>query len=153
MTKRKRPSRSPAVVEPAREETHGVVSRASELPEATRERLAELSRLEPDWDSYGALRVAPQAIAAAGAIVGQVIDRAGAQGAPRDIMPLADGGVALEWRRHGLELGLNACPEGGWSALLVERNESGRRATERYDLADAEALALIFKVIGADDAR
>ncbi len=37
-------------------------------------------------------------------------------------------------------------------ALLIERGEGGRRATERYDLADAEALALIFRVIGTTDA-
>jgi hypothetical protein len=67
-------------------------------------------------------------------------------------MPIADGGVALEWRSPRLELALNACPEGGWSSLLVERGEGGRRATERYDLSDAEALALIFRVIGADSA-
>src|SRR5262245_58777229 len=115
MTKRRRPSRSPAAAGPAHGETNGAASRASGLPDATRERLAELGRLDADWDSYGALPVAPQAIAAAGEIIGRVIDRVGVRGVPRDMMPIADGGVALEWRSPGLELGLNACPEGGWS--------------------------------------
>ena len=152
MTKRKRRLQSPPVGEAERAEANGVVSGASELPETIRERLVELSGLEADWDSYGALRVSPRALAAAGAIIDQVVARTGEHGVPRDIMPIADGGVALEWRSPGLELGLNACPEGGWSSLLVERGEGGRRATERYDLSDAEALALIFRVIGADDA-
>ena len=152
MAKRKRFPRTPPVAEAEREGANGVVSSVTGLPDATRERLAELSRLEPDWDSYGALRIAPEALAAAGSIIGDVIARTGTQGVPRDIMPIADGGVALEWRGPGSELGLNACAEGGWTALLVERGEGGRRATERYDLTDADALALIVRVIGADAA-
>jgi hypothetical protein len=152
MTRRKRRTQSPPIAEAERADVNGVVARASDLPGATRERLAELSQLEADWDSYGALRVSPEAIAAAGVIISQVIARAGERGVPQDIMPIADGGVALEWRSPRLELALNACPEGGWSSLLVERGEGGRRATERYDLSDAEALALIFRVIGADSA-
>jgi hypothetical protein len=152
MTRRKRRTQSPPIAEADRADVNGVASRVSDLPDATRERLAELSGLEADWDSYGALRVSPGALAAAGAIISQVIARAGDRGVPRDIMPIADGGVALEWRSPRLELALNACPEGGWSSLLIERGEGGRRATERYDLSDAEALALIFRVIGADDA-
>jgi hypothetical protein len=152
VTKRKRRNQHASVAEAEHEERNGAVSSGPELPEATRERLAELGRLEMDWDSYGALRVAPQALAAAEAIISQAIARTGGRGVPRDIMPIADGGVALEWRGTGIELGLNACPEGGWTALLVERNEGGRRATERYDLTDADALALIFRAIGADAA-
>jgi hypothetical protein len=152
MTRRRRRSQTPPIAEAEHADMNGVASHASALPDATRERLVELGRLEADWDSYGAIRVAPQELATAGAIIGQVVARAGEQGAPRDIMPIVDGGVALEWRSPGLELALNACPEGGWSSLLVERGEGGRRATERYDLSDAEALTLIFRVIGATDA-
>jgi len=152
MTRRKRRTESPLVAEAERADLNGVVSPASALPDATRERLAELGKLEADWDSYGALRLAPRALAAAEAIIDQVVARTGEQGAPRDIMPIADGGVALEWRSPRLELALNACSEGGWTSLLIERGEGERRATERYDLSDAEALALIFRVVGADDA-
>lgn len=152
MTRRKRRSQSPSVAEAERADMNGVVSPGSILPDTTRERLEELGGLEADWDSYGALPVSPPALAAAGAIIGQAVAQAGEQGVPRDIMPIVDGGVALEWRNSGLELALHACPEGGWTSLLVERGESGRRATERYDLSDAEALALIFRVVRADNA-
>ena len=68
MTKRRHRTQGPPVAEAAREETNGAVSSAPELTDATRDRIAELSRLEADWDSYGALRISPQAIAAAGAM-------------------------------------------------------------------------------------
>jgi hypothetical protein len=152
MAKRKRYSQTTPIAEAKHEGVNGIASSMARLPDATRERLAELSRLEPDWDSYGALPITPEALAAAGSIIGNVIARTGEQGLPRDIMPIADGGVALEWRRPGFELGLNACPEGGWTSLLVERGEGGRRASERYDLTDADAFVLIFRVIGADPA-
>ena len=152
MTKRRRHPQIPALAEAERKAANGAVPNVPSLPDATRERLAELGRLEADWDSYGALRVAPRALAAAGTIISLAIAQTGGRGAPRDIMPIADGGIALEWRSPGLELALNACPEGGWTALLVERGEGGRRATERYDLSDAEALALILRGIQADDA-
>jgi hypothetical protein len=139
MTRRKRRIQSPPVAEADRGDVNGVASRASDLPDATRERLAELNGLEADWDSYGALRVSPEALAAAGAIISQVIARAGDRGVPRDIMPIADGGVALEWRSPRLELALNACPEGGWSSLLIERGEGGWSARRRPDRDDALA--------------
>src|SRR5687768_1919567 len=121
MVKRRRSPQTPPVADTEHDGANGVEANAARLPDATRERLAELSRLEPDWDSYGALRIAPTALKSAGSIIGKVIARAGDRGVPRDIMPIADGGVALEWRGPGVELGLNACPEGGWTALLVER--------------------------------
>ena len=62
-------------------------------------------------------------------------------------MPIADGGVALEWRYPRIELGLNACPEGGWTSLLVQNDESGRRYKEGYDLSDDDALALIVRTV------
>lgn len=118
------------------------------LPDEARERLIELSQLTPDWDSYGALRPAHRAIARSGTLMGRIIARVGPRGAPQEIMPIADGGISLEWRYRSAELSMNACPEGGWSYLLVEKDESGRRFDEGYDLSDEDALDLIFRVIG-----
>ncbi|MFN8632365.1 MAG: hypothetical protein U0893_00815 [Chloroflexota bacterium] len=72
----------------------------------------------------------------------------GTKGVPHEIMPIADGGISLEWRYPVIELGMNACPEGGWSYLLVERDEKGRHYTEGYDLSDDDALALVFQSMG-----
>lgn len=129
-----------------------VATTGTTLPGATRERLLLLSRLEQDWDSYGALPVSPRAIAASGTLISRVIARAGEGAAPHEIMPIADGGISLEWRYPTIELGINACPEGGWSYLLVERKQQGRHYTEGYGLADDDALALIFRTIDAASA-
>jgi hypothetical protein len=130
-------------------ELPGIATTGTTLPSATRERLLKLSRLEPDWDSYGALSPSPQAIAAAGALISRIIARAGAKGVPHEIMPIADGGISLEWRYPTIELGLNACPDGGWSYLLVARDERGRHYTEGYDLSDDDAVSLVFQAVGS----
>ena len=130
-------------------ELPGITTTGTTLPAATRERLLELTRLEPDWDSYGALPASSRAVAAAGTLISRVIARAGARGVPHEIMPIADGGVSLEWRYPARELGLNACPEGGWSYLLVARDEKGRHFTEGYELSDDDAVALVFQAVGS----
>jgi hypothetical protein len=124
-----------------------VVEALSELPPETRERLVELSVLGPDWDGYGALRPAQQAITRAGTFAGQVIASVGPEGAPHEIMPIADGAIQLEWRFPQLELGLNACVSGGWSYLLVDKRGDERRFEEGYDLSDEAALDLAFRVL------
>src|SRR4051812_28941151 len=102
--KRKRSSRQGPVAEDQRAEANGAASGEVGMPDATRQRLVELSTLEPDWDSYGALPVSQHALAAAGQIIKRVIERLGVAGVPHDIMPIADGGVALEWRYPRIEL-------------------------------------------------
>ena len=109
--------------------------------------LAELSRLEPDWDSYGALSPAHQAVDQSRALIGLAVAQLGRRGVPHDIMPIADGGIALEWRYPSVELGLNARPEGGWTSLQVRSNAGGRRFDEAYDLSDDDALALLVRVV------
>jgi hypothetical protein len=148
VTKRRRHSQGRAIAEANREGANGVAATAPVLPDATRERLGELGKLEADWDSYGALPVSDRSLGAASELVGRLVARARNAGVPHEIMPIADGGVALEWRYPTIELGLNACPKGGWTALLVERSEQGRRAVERYDLSDDDALALVFDAVG-----
>lgn len=68
-------------------------------------------------------------------------------GAPLEIMPIADGGIQLEWAGAGGELGLNAAPDGTWSYLLTLQGPRGRTFEEAYGLADADALALIRRVL------
>jgi hypothetical protein len=120
----------------------------SGLPEETRERLIELSQLAPDWDSYGARRPAHRAIARSGTLISQVIARVGPRGVPQEIMPIADGGIQLEWRGAAGELVLNAAPDGTWSYLHIRHGPEGRMFEEAYGLTDADALALAFRVLG-----
>jgi hypothetical protein len=69
--------------------------------DAVTARLAELERLPPNWDSDGALPVARRHANRALALLSRLV----VLGFPPipDIVPLADGGVQLEWR---LENGL-----------------------------------------------
>lgn len=116
-------------------------------------RLEELRQLEADWDTYGGLPPTASALAHAKALMNLAFERAGLPGVPHEIFPIADGGISLEWRYPSLELGLNAYPErdseGGWSYLLIERDAAGRRATEKYDLTDDDALALVLRVVAS----
>lgn len=58
-------------------------------------RLAELERLAPNWDSDGALPVSRRHADRAQAFLVRVM---GAQSDEPEVVPLADGGVQLEWR-------------------------------------------------------
>jgi len=113
------------------------------------ERLAELARLERDWDSYGGYPPSPRAVSMAKAMVERMAGRFDEAGIPREIMPTADGGIQLEWRGTVDELALNAAPDGTWSYLLIGHGPEGRTFEEAYGLPEADALALIFRVLGA----
>ena len=109
--------------------------------------LSELARLEPDWDSYGAPRPSPEVIEQARRFIQLAVARLGQAGVPHEVMPIADGGISLEWRHPGIEVGLNACPEGGWTSLLVKNDEGRGHYDEGYDLSDDDALARIARVV------
>jgi len=117
--------------------------------ERAMERLAELARLERDWDSYGGYPPSPRAVSMAKAMVERMAGRFDEAGIPREIMPTADGGIQLEWRGTVDELALNAAPDGTWSYLLIGHGPEGRTFEEAYGLPEADALALIFRVLGA----
>src|SRR5215213_2401838 len=89
------------------------------------QRLDELSKLERDWDTYGALPLTPTALSVAEAIMRKVVKASekplGERVAPYTIMPIADGGVSLEWRGPRADLELDIGPSGALSYLLLER--------------------------------
>ena len=123
------------------------MSNASELPEATRARLAELGRLETDWDSYGASPVSLRSLTMAERMMLQMVAKFDVRGAPTEVMPIADGGVQMEWRGRTGDLALNAAPDGSWSYLLIEHGPEGRAYRERYGLDDAEAVSLVVSFL------
>jgi hypothetical protein len=127
-------------------QTHKIPPLA-DVAEPALARLAELQALEADWDTYGGFPPTLSAVTRAETLIRKMASRAGSPGVPHEVMPIADGGISLEWRYPSLELGLNACPDDGWSYLLVERDASGRRYTEKYDLSDDDALALVTRIV------
>lgn len=116
------------------------------------ERLAELQALEQDWDTYGALPLTPIALSRADVMMRAVLELyGGALGervAPYTIMPIVDGGIALEWRGSNADINLDIGPSGALSYLLIERGEEGRTFEEKYDVSDQHALDLVRRVIG-----
>jgi hypothetical protein len=116
------------------------------------ERLAELQALEADWDTYGALPLTPTALGRADTIMRAVLDlygdTFGDRIAPYTVMPIVDGGVALEWRGSKADFNLDIGPTGDLSYLLIERGADGRTFEEKYDVSDQHALDLVRRVVG-----
>jgi hypothetical protein len=118
----------------------------------TLKRLAQLEALEPDWDTYGALPMTGTALAFADATVRKVVDLYGAalgeRVAPYTVMPIADGGVSIEWRGPSANLELDIGPSGVLSYLLIEQRDGGQQFEEASDLSDRQALDLVRRVLG-----
>ena len=119
--------------------------------EPTFERLEELANLEPDWDGYDGRPPSRQAVAIAGCLVAGAWDRFGARYddrvQPYEIMPIADGGLQLEWRGAGERLHLNVGPEGRISFMHVVGHGDQRVYREGDDLPRTEAYAIMERVI------
>lgn len=118
----------------------------------TLKRLAQLEALEPDWDSYGALPLTSIALARADALVRKVVDvygeSVGGRAAPYTVMPIADGGVSIEWRGVGADLELDIGPSGGLSYLLITKGDGGRQFDEGSDLPEDQVLDLVRHILG-----
>jgi hypothetical protein len=119
--------------------------------ERTFERLVYLARLEPDWDSYGGAPPTTIAIARAGHLVITVAQRfhvsSGGHVAPFAAMPVADGGVQLEWRGVAEDIELDIGPDGAIGYLLIDRRQAERRFEEGDGLSWSEALDLVGRVL------
>ncbi len=84
--------------------------------------LRELLRLPPDWNSYRARPIAARAALAAIELLLQAMP----EGLPLPaIVPTVRGGVQLEWHRRGVDLEIEALPDGRYS-VAFEDERSGR---------------------------
>lgn len=86
-------------------------------------RLAQLERLAPNWDSYGGRPLSRRHRDAALDFLGRVM--ADDVEVP-DVVPLADGGLQLEWRRGSLEVDFISDEEVGVPILRITDNEEER---------------------------
>jgi hypothetical protein len=117
----------------------------------TRQRLDELAALEDDWDSYGGFPPALPALTAADAFIRVAMrdygtDSSGAA-IPFSVMPIADGGVGIEWRRAEIQFNLDIAPDGSLSYLLVTATTNGPVYEEQDGISRERALELIGRVI------
>ena len=125
--------------------------RADALVRPARERLAQISRLDRDWDSYGAEPLSQKAITRANKLLGSVggyfADLLGEQIRPYAVAPLASGGVQLQWRGPGGDLEVEVGREGDLGYLLVEGVEPNRTFTEADEVTSSEVLDLLAGVL------
>ena len=106
---------------------------ATWLREAVAE-VEELTSLAPDWNGYGAKVVeAGSAVAA----VRFLLRAALPQVSRPDIVPVADGGVQVEWHRGGVDLEVCFSPDESVGYLDVR--ESGDEPTE-FPASDAVSI-------------
>ena len=121
------------------------------------QRLDELSKLERDWDTYGALPLTSVALEAAEKIMRKVVKAFGkmpSEGvAPYTLMPIADGGVSIEWRGPQADLEIDIGPSGALSYLLIERADGNRRFEEGSDISQEQVLDLAGRVNGRTSGR
>jgi hypothetical protein len=116
------------------------------------QRLEELSRLERDWDTYGALPLTATALTLAEALMRQAVDLLGSgmgeRVAPYTLMPIADGGVSIEWRGPQATLELDIGPSGMLSYLLVDNSTGERQFDEEAEVSERQALDAVRRVVG-----
>ena len=74
-----------------------------------RSRLLHLASLNPNWDSYGSEQVSPVALSVAADVLARFLQD---QTIVPDILPSSDGAVTIEWHARGIELEIEATPDG-----------------------------------------
>lgn len=97
------------------------------MMQASFDTLKKLSHLPPNWDSYGALPPTPVALAVTkhflteiDTMLGQYADH---HVQPELIVPLADGGVQIEWSTRAGELDIQVGPTGTFGYLWTDQRE------------------------------
>lgn len=94
----------------------------------TMQRLAQLAKLSPNWNSYGAVAPTPDAMAVAYSLVISVAEQVKGRRfngiRPAAVAPLVDGGVRLDWRAPKVEIDVEIEPTGDMGFLLVDRRGS-----------------------------
>jgi len=115
------------------------------------ERLTQLTKLESDWDSYGALPVSPVAFVKAcqllidvkyalSALVGDRL-------LPSDVAPIADGSLQMEWRGPHGQLEVEIKPDVDFSYLLIKGEGSDRKFEEKNQVSLSEVLNVVSQVL------
>ncbi len=93
-------------------------------------KLDELQNLAEDWDSYGADPISQNAIATAKSIIISVIKSfsivIGDVVRLTDVIPIADGGVQLEWVGPHAELEIEISPNSNIGLLYISGSGDGR---------------------------
>lgn len=128
----------------------GQVERPPMYANADITEIEALARLAPDWDSYGAATISPQAIVLAKDLVAYTAIGAaslGIEAHPYYIGPTPNGGVHIEWQRDGREIQVEVRPNQTMGCLLIKRHDAQRDREYREDVPLVGVLWLIADVI------
>lgn len=111
------------------------------------ERLDEIAKLGPDWDSYGADPPSPLAIAIAYELL-LIVDInfgrvAYEQSQPQVVAPRADGGIQIEWGTRPIEIAVHADPTGALGYLFKDQQGS----VPTYEEVPSASLDKIIQLI------
>ena len=114
-------------------------------------RLDELQNLPQDWDSYDADPISQNAIATAKSIIISVMKSFGNTIGDvvqlTDVIPIADGGVQLEWVGPHAELEIEISPNGNIGLLYISVSEGRRNYEESKDNSLNDVYTVIAKLI------
>lgn len=123
---------------------------------AVMDRLAELSRLPINWDSYGgvpptetAVNVAYQFVTTAAWLSGDGsrLDE------PAEISPVPDGGLLLAWSSDTHEVQLRVRLDGALDVLLVDLTRAEPRYEEHHDVSRQQAVTHIVGTLRGAQTR
>lgn len=115
-----------------------------DLDEEMRE-LAELARLEDDWDSFASKPIAQAAINDAKTLVMRAAVQYRIR--PYSIAPLSGSGVQLEWRGTNHRLEVEVYGNGRCNNLLIKGSGANRRAFETHDASLSDVLDTLSVVV------
>ncbi len=136
---------------PASQTSLGLRIPAQDVMRATSQALRELRNLPANWDSYGARPPTRVAIDAAQALLASVYSFLAGVPAervqPELLVPLADGGVQIEWSAHTVSVEVQVGPMGTLGYLYVDRSTPEGRYSERDDAPWASILSHIASVV------
>jgi hypothetical protein len=106
--------------------------------------IQHLSRLEANWDSYGAPPVAPSAIVHALNVLGTILD----DDSPTPIVvPTAAGNVQLEWHQGGIDVEICCSAQGRVSAYLYNHSNHQEEELAIVGPEELERLSTVLRGI------
>lgn len=116
------------------------------------QRLEEIASLGQDWDSYGAQAPSRRALATARHLAGAVAESfapaVGTHALPDAVLPLADGGLQMEWRSGDGILEIDVDPEGRLGYLLQYDTGTGTQYDEADEVSWFKVLSLLDDLLG-----
>lgn len=118
---------------------------AAPIPEwvlPTAEAFAELLDLQWGWNSYSARPIDPQAVEAAGSLLGAVMEQATP---PPAVVPTVHGGVQLEWHRNGLDIEIAINPNRP-VMVFASDNRNGEEWEAEWSPGDPSLSSWIHRI-------